>query len=274
MSWKWSSIANYSETRQKQPLILKGNDPALLLAEARRIAAEMNCTEHDPALRPCGACARCRQIAAGTFPYWLHIGPRGKSATIQIEQIRELILWMMSKAPDGLQRVAVLEDAHRMNEASQNCLLKTLEEPPDGVQMILLTDEPSRLLPTVASRCLAVGVMAGESLPAETELDLVMDVLAAVQTGGYAGAFEKAAFVAGSRKDRLPDFLEAMAYLLRNKLLAETDAARAATGEALIAALEQVWRAGYLLERNVNTLLILENLFLALRRLGVAQADE
>ena len=163
----------------------------------------------------------------GTYPYWLHIAPRGKSATIQIEQIRELILWMMSKAPDGRQRVAVLQDAHRMNEAGQNCLLKTLEEPPDGALIILLTDEPSRLLPTVVSRCMIVGIEADKPVPEQTDLELAATILSALQTNGYAGVFDRAAFVDAGRKGRMPAFLGALEYLLRNKMIEETTAGTA-----------------------------------------------
>src|SRR5205807_9450761 len=50
-------------------------------------------------------------------------------------------------------RVAVLANAERMTEAAQNCLLKTLEEPPPNTVLVLTTAYPDHLLPTCLSRC-------------------------------------------------------------------------------------------------------------------------
>ena len=54
-------------------------------------------------------------------------------------------------------RVAVIANAERMTEAAQNCLLKTLEEPPDNTVLVLTTAYPDHLLPTVLSRCQTIG---------------------------------------------------------------------------------------------------------------------
>ncbi|MCL1848571.1 MAG: hypothetical protein FWF83_02715 [Clostridiales bacterium] len=257
------------------PLILKGFDPSKLLHEARRLAASLNCADPDPSGHPCGVCGNCRQIEMSIYPYWLPIEPQGKSAMIQIGQIRELILWLMSKAPDGQSKVAVIQEAHRMNEASQNCLLKTLEEPPAYVQILLLTGQPRSLLPTVASRCRIVTVDEAAPEPQQADGELVWDVMSSIREKGYTGVFEKAAFVEASRKQRLPDFFAALEAALRDTLIErmrrgggqEGGAAPYGQEEKIIQALRQVWEAAYLLERNVNQLLILENLFLGMKKL-------
>lgn len=58
----------------------------------------------------------------------------------------------------AVYRVALLANAERMTEAAQNCLLKTLEEPPDNTVLILTTAYPDHLLPTVLSRCQVIGL--------------------------------------------------------------------------------------------------------------------
>ena len=63
---------------------------------------------------------------------------------------------------EGGARVAIIEGADRMNEDAQSALLKTLEEPPAGVTIVLCADDEARLLPTVRSRCfrLRLGLVA------------------------------------------------------------------------------------------------------------------
>jgi DNA polymerase-3 subunit delta' len=81
---------------------------------------------------------------------WLR--PRG--AQHMVEEVRERVIRASSYRPfESEKRVFVIEAAEQMRDESQNALLKTLEEPPDFVHLILLTAEPSMLLETIASRC-------------------------------------------------------------------------------------------------------------------------
>jgi DNA polymerase-3 subunit delta' len=71
-----------------------------------------------------------------------------------VEEVRERIIRAASYRPfEAEKRVFVIEAAEQMRDESQNALLKTLEEPPDFVHILLLTSEPSALLETIASRC-------------------------------------------------------------------------------------------------------------------------
>jgi len=81
---------------------------------------------------------------------WLR--PRG--AQHMVEQVREQVIRAASYRPfEADKRVFVIEAAEQMRDESQNALLKTLEEPPGFVHLILLTSEPAQLLETIASRC-------------------------------------------------------------------------------------------------------------------------
>ena len=81
---------------------------------------------------------------------WLR--PRG--AQHMVEEVREKVIRAASYRPfEAEKRVFVIEAAEQMRDESQNALLKTLEEPPDFVHLILLTSEPAQLLETIASRC-------------------------------------------------------------------------------------------------------------------------
>jgi len=75
---------------------------------------------------------------------------------IKISQIRELI-WKLSLKPYSASlKVAIIDKAHLMNQEAQNCFLKTLEEPKKNTYLILITEHPESLLPTILSRCQSV----------------------------------------------------------------------------------------------------------------------
>jgi len=74
-------------------------------------------------------------------------------ALIKIDAIRELAEFSQGTPQSGPRKVAVLIDAHTMNRNAANALLKTLEEPPPGTHLLLVSSRSSQLLPTVRSRC-------------------------------------------------------------------------------------------------------------------------
>ncbi len=114
----------------------------------------------------CGACESCRLISAGTHPD-LHLVYRQlhkfasdskvrnqKGLDLYIDVIREFLIEPAAqKAVRGRGKMFLVRDAHLMNDDAQNALLKTLEEPPPGTFLMLLTDQAHGLLPTVRSRC-------------------------------------------------------------------------------------------------------------------------
>ncbi|MGV1047096.1 MAG: ATP-binding protein [Solirubrobacterales bacterium] len=95
--------------------------------------------------------------------------PRG--AQHLVEEVREQVIRASAYRPfEGGKRVFVVEAAEAMRDESQNALLKTLEEPPDFVHLILLSSEPESLLETVASRCQVVDFAPLPAAVLEAEL--------------------------------------------------------------------------------------------------------
>lgn len=130
------------------------------------------------AVRPaCGRCASCQLIAARTHPDLQMLIPealqqalgwseaefpadgegakaRAKpSRDIRVQAVRQAIDFAHQTSSRGGPRVVVMHPAERMNATSASALLKTLEEPPPAVRLILVSSAPQRLLPTVRSRC-------------------------------------------------------------------------------------------------------------------------
>jgi len=101
----------------------------------------------------CDRCDSCIKIENGTHPDVELISPREGSLTISIDQIRKLQRRVSYKPLEGNWKVYVIDDAASATEEAANCLLKTLEEPPPRVILILITENIYRLLSTVRSRC-------------------------------------------------------------------------------------------------------------------------
>ena len=77
---------------------------------------------------------------------------KNNKETIRIEQIRNLKTFLAQKSIESEKKIVLIDDAHLLNEAASNCLLKTLEEPTNGL-FILLTSRLNLLLDTIISRC-------------------------------------------------------------------------------------------------------------------------
>ena len=140
-------------------ILLAGPDGVGKTTLALDLAAGLLC-EADPALRPCRSCRACRMVENDRHPDLHRLAPAGPGRQVVIggpdaryRGIRDLIAELALMPVEGRARVAIVEGAERMNEDAQSALLKTLEEPPAGVVIILCADQETRLLPTVRSRC-------------------------------------------------------------------------------------------------------------------------
>jgi DNA polymerase III delta' subunit len=128
------------------------------------LAAGLLCTGASGRDRPCGRCRGCRMVASGNHPDLHRLAPGGPGGQIRIGRrddaepgtIRRLVSNLALLPVEGGARVAIIERADRMNEDAQSALLKTLEEPPAGVTIVLCADDEERLLDTVRSRCARV----------------------------------------------------------------------------------------------------------------------
>ena len=124
---------------------------------ALRLSQAVNClSDHD---RPCGDCQQCQRIERGIHPDVQVIAPAQDERTgrlrteIGIDQIRAVEQTAVLGPYEGRYRVFIIDGVERLSLEAANALLKTLEEPPARVLLLLLTAEEDGLLPTIRSRC-------------------------------------------------------------------------------------------------------------------------
>jgi DNA polymerase-3 subunit delta' len=103
----------------------------------------------------CGICAACRAVARLDHQDLEILARERGKRDVGIQQIRDLLERLHLAASSKVGRAAVVDGAERLTPEAQNAFLKTLEEPPRGALLILVTHAPQRLLPTVRSRCQA-----------------------------------------------------------------------------------------------------------------------
>ena len=117
---------------------------------AREFAMELICEKHTG----CGDCPACRQFLADAYPDFFYMDADGKES-IGIDRIRENIVNDVSIRPyHGKVKIYIIDEADKMTVGAQNALLKTIEEPPEYVVILLLVRNMSLLLETIRSRCI------------------------------------------------------------------------------------------------------------------------
>lgn len=116
---------------------------------AINFAKALNCLSHGEV--PCDECISCRKIDDHNHADVMVIRP--ESTRLKIDQMRLLQRQGSYRAVEGKYKVYIITEAEKMTVEAANSMLKTLEEPPGAMVLILLTSFYSALLPTIRSRC-------------------------------------------------------------------------------------------------------------------------
>ncbi len=120
---------------------------------ALQFSQALNCLNPPTDGEPCGACPICQRTARMEMADLSIVQSDPDNHTIKIEQIRELQHTLSLSPYQARYRVAVLLSFEEATTAAQNALLKTLEEPPPKVLLLLTANAMENLLPTIVSRC-------------------------------------------------------------------------------------------------------------------------
>ena len=144
-------LESVAQNRLAHAWLLSGPQGLGKLALARQMAQTLLCQHPSPS-GACGLCHACTLLAHDNHPDLLQLGTSAEKS-LGVDLIRDLISKLNGSAQLGGAKVVILARAERMTEAAANALLKTLEEPAGRSHLILLSDQPNRLLPTILSRC-------------------------------------------------------------------------------------------------------------------------
>ena len=116
---------------------------------ARAIAKSLFCRKQK--INFCGECSACKRIQERIYPDVIEMMP--ETTVYKIDQLREMQYQALVQPYESELKLFILHDAHRMQEAAANSLLKILEEPYEHNLFILLTDNISQIIQTILSRC-------------------------------------------------------------------------------------------------------------------------
>lgn len=164
LPWQQEALLELAgkSTRIPHALLIHGRAGIGKHALALNVAQALLCEASRPDGTACSACAGCRYAMAGQHPDLMRLelmtlddesGEQVMTETIAIDRVRALIDFVQLTSHRQGAKVAVIAPAERMNANAANALLKTLEEPPARTHILLVTDQPGRLPPTIVSRC-------------------------------------------------------------------------------------------------------------------------
>jgi DNA polymerase III subunit delta' len=191
----WERIGGHEETvALLRQAIAKGPTHAYLFCGPRGVGKSQAALAFAAALscpQACGVCPSCRAVINQTHPDFHYVQPEGQF--ILRSQVVRLLKSINLKRGSGSYKAVIIDDAHNLGPEAANALLKTLEEPPDGVVFILVAQGIDRVLSTVASRCRRVlfgsldSATVGRILERNHGVDPARAELVAKLSGGMVG---------------------------------------------------------------------------------------
>ena len=227
---------------------------------AWQFAAALNCTGD---VRPCGECRACTRTHLGSHPDVSVVEPDG--ARIKIDQIRDLRRDLSLSPVEGRWRVCIVSDFQAATVEAANALLKTLEEPPSRVVLILTSTDASLLLPTIVSRCQLVSLRAvppgivEDALVTRFDQDPASAALLARLSGGRVGWAVRAATdpsLVATRRQRLDDLLRTIGEGRAARIRTAEKIAKLADFEEVLRLWQTVWRDVLLVGTGLESLVV------------------
>lgn len=226
-AWAVNLLAEHvAAARERHAYLITGPAGVGRRTLALRFAQALNCLTPPAPGQPCRFCASCKRIEQMQHPDLAVVQAEREGATLKIDQVRELQHVLSLSPYESRYRVAIILRCEEAHPSAANAMLKTLEEPPANVVIILTAKSVENLLPTIVSRCevlrlrtlsiaeTASGLQALKSVP-----DDVSVRLAHISDGrpGYAIRLYEQPELLIQRQSRLDELVQILAATRRDR---------------------------------------------------------
>lgn len=181
--------------------------------------------------------------------------------SIGIKEIRELESKIFLRPVMASYKIVIINDAQNLTTDAQNALLKTLEEPPDYVFIILLVKDADLLLPTIISRCQIINLAVKNKEFSEKEFADQISLFNQLIQSRVGERLEKTAELGKTREDALL-FIENSLMFWRQILLSPA-LRNQLTSSQILSIIKSTQHTQSLLQKNINPRLALDNLLLS-----------
>ncbi len=244
---------------------------------ALEFAAALNCNGEEV---PCHHCTPCRKTVQGTHPDVQVIEPEG--ARLKIDQIRRLQYDLALSPHEGRRRVCVISQFERATTEAANALLKTLEEPPRHVVLILTASDASLLLPTIVSRCQILPLRSvptpiieaalRERIAEEARVQLIA-ALAGGRVGWALQAIQEPALLE-QRQDDARQMLQVLCHGRARRIQQAEMLATHEDVQGMLQTWQLCWRDVILLQHHCEELLANTDLYEELAQIATSSSPE
>lgn len=179
---------------------------------AKEFAKMILCTDEN---KYCNKCKSCIEFDTNNNPDFKMIEPDGNS--LKIEQIREFQSKVTEKPIISSRKVYIINDSDKMTSEAQNCLLKTLEEPPEFVTIILIGSNENAFLSTIKSRCMILhfNKISNDEIKVFLEENYQTKINSKVMLDAFQGSIGKALQLQDKQEEY--ERIEQIIYSLENK---------------------------------------------------------
>ncbi|WP_051533821.1 ATP-binding protein [Desulfitibacter alkalitolerans] len=257
-------------------LFLGSND---LRKNAAQLAMILNCLDLKADGNACGVCTSCYKITTGSHPDIYILRPDGSS--MKIHQIREMQKHLAYKIYEGKYKVIILEEADKLTLQGANSLLKILEEPMPQTIFILLAASQREIPDTIISRCQRI--YFGEEVD-QHDYPETIKILEDVFSEDFARTLSLIEKLEKEDKEHLKQRINGLMVLIRDLVVLKSTKEEklinisqlsnsslekiAVNHEKLVKILEKLYKSLKDLDRNANKRLLLESLFLTMKRIS------
>ena len=267
-----------------QAYIFEGAEGTGRMELAMYVAKSLLCTGDEAQGKPCRQCHACRLIDGGNHPDCIVVTHEA-AKTISVNDIREQVVEDTAVRPYyGGRKIYIIPEAELMKKEGQNALLKTIEEPPAYVLIILIVKNKELLLQTIRSRCVTLSFRAEPDFHPDDEavaqqLTRLENMLSEKGSSDTADLISFAKELSSGYSEYLPDFFTHIEQICRDTLFVKSgvvltekpgagyiDRTSAISYEGLERILQAVKQARHDILLNVNAETVLDSLFLNIKQ--------